>query len=43
MTENDLALVVLADEENTIMKYGKPAGWKLFVVCLLALVGTGCH
>ena len=41
VTENDLALVenpMLADEENTIMKYGKPAGWKLFAVCLLALV-----
>ena len=41
VTEDDLALVenpMLADEENTIMKYDKPAGWKLFVVCLLALV-----
>ena len=41
VTEDDLVLVenpMLAYEENTIMKYDKLAGWKLFVVCLLALV-----
>jgi len=41
VTEDDLVPVenpMLAYEENTIMKYDKLAGWKLFVVCLLALV-----
>ena len=41
VTENALVLAeneLLADGENTIMKYDKPAGWKLILVTLAMLV-----